>query len=111
MPFDPNRWTQKTQEAVATALDVARQRNHAEVTPEHLLASLLSQEDGVVLPALTKAGVAAATLRSRNHAALGRLAQAYGGGEPRLSRDTRDVMETADREREQFGDEYLSTEH
>ncbi len=111
MPFDPNRWTQKTQEAIATALDLARQRHHAEVHPEHLLAALLTQEDGVVLPTLTRAGVAAPALRARNEATLATFAQAYGGGEPRLSRETRDVMETADREREQFGDEYLSTEH
>src|SRR5829696_2005879 len=111
MPLDPNRWTQKTQEAVATALDLARQRHHAEVSPEHLLAALLSQEDGVVLPTLTKAGVPVAALRSRTESALSKLAQAYGGGEPRLSRETRDVMDAADVERSQFGDEYLSTEH
>ena len=111
MPLDPNRWTQKTQEAVATALDLARQRHHAEVTPEHLLAALLAQEDGVVLPTLTRAGVAVPALRSRTEAALSKLAQAYGGGEPRLSRETRDVIDAADRERAQFGDEYLSTEH
>jgi len=111
MPFDPDRWTQKTQEAVAAALDLARRRSHAEVTPEHLLAALLTQEDGVVLPTLTRAGVAAPALRSRNDAALAKLAQAYGTAEPRMSRETRDVMDAADRERAQFGDEFLSTEH
>jgi ATP-dependent Clp protease ATP-binding subunit ClpB len=111
MALDPNRWTQKTQEAVAAAIDLARTRNNPEVTPEHLLAALLAQEDGVVLPTLTKAGVAPLTLRNRTEAALSRLPQAYGGTEPRLSRETRDVMDTADGERAQFGDEYLSTEH
>ena len=111
MPLDPNRWTQKTQEAVATALDLARQRHHAEVTPEHLLAALLAQEDGVVLPTLARAGVAAPALRQKVESALTRLAQAYGGGEPRLSRETRDVLDAADNERTQFGDEYLSAEH
>jgi len=111
MPLDPNRWTQKTQEAVAAAIDMARQRSHAEVTPEHLLAAMLAQEDSVVLPTLARAGVAAPALRHKVDAALTKLAQAYGGGEPRLSRETRDVMDTADRERTQFGDEYLSTEH
>ncbi|HET7721386.1 MAG TPA: Clp protease N-terminal domain-containing protein, partial [Acidimicrobiales bacterium] len=111
MPLDPNRWTQKTQEAVATAIDLARQRSHAEVTPEHLLAVLLAQEDGVVLPTLARAGVAAPALRQKVETALAKLAQAYGGGEPRLSRETRDVMDAADNERTQFGDEYLSTEH
>jgi ATP-dependent Clp protease ATP-binding subunit ClpB len=111
MPLDPNRWTQKTQEAVATAIDMARQRRHAEVTPEHLLAALLAQDDGVVLPTLARAGVAAPALRQKLETALSRLAQAYGGGEPRLSRETRDIMDAADHERSQFGDEYLSTEH
>jgi ATP-dependent Clp protease ATP-binding subunit ClpB len=111
LALDPNRWTQKTQEAVAAALDLARTRSNPEVTPEHLLAALLAQEDGVVLPTLTKAGVAPLALRNRTEAALSRLAQAYGGTEPRLSRETRDVMDVADGERAQFGDEYLSTEH
>jgi len=76
MPLDPNRWTLKTQEAVAAAIDLARQRHNPEVTPEHLLAALLSQEDGVVQPTLARAGVPAPGLRSRTEAALGRLAQA-----------------------------------
>ncbi|HVL05010.1 MAG TPA: Clp protease N-terminal domain-containing protein, partial [Acidimicrobiales bacterium] len=111
MPLDPNRWTQKTQEALASAIDLARRRSHAEVTPEHLLAALLAQEDGVVLPTLARAGVAAPALRQEVENTLSRLAQAYGGGEPRLSRETRDVMDAAEAERTQFGDEYLSTEH
>src|SRR5215210_4409401 len=93
MPLDPNRWTLKTQEAVQAAIELAKARSNPEVTPEHLLAALLSQEDGVVLPTLTKAGVAPLALRNRTEAALAKLAQAY------------------DRERVQSGDEYLSTEH
>ena len=96
MSLDPNRWTQKTQEAIAAALDLARTRNHPEVTPEHLLAALLSQEDGVVLPTLTKAGVAPLALRNRTEAALSKLPNAYGGSEPRLSRETRDALDAAD---------------
>jgi len=111
MAFDPNRWTLKTQEAVQAAVELARARNNPEVTPEHLLAALLGQEDGVVLPTLTKAGVVPAALRNRTEAALATLAQAYGGSEPRFSRQTRDTLDAADRERTQFGDEYLSTEH
>src|SRR5437660_8992 len=111
MPLDPNRWTLKTQEAVQAAIELAKARNNPEVTPEHLLAALLSQEDSVVLPTLAKAGVAPLAVRNRNEAALSKLAQAYGGTEPRFSRETRDALDTADRERVQLGDEYLSTEH
>ena len=111
MALDPNRWTLKTQEAFQVAMDNARARSHPEVTPDHLLAALLRQEDGVVLPVLQKAGVAPLTIRNRTEDALGRLPKAYGGAEPQLSRATRDVLEAADRERAELHDEYLSTEH
>jgi ATP-dependent Clp protease ATP-binding subunit ClpB len=109
--MDPNRWTLKTQEAIQGALDLARQRSHPEVTPDHLLAALLGQEDGVVLPTLQRAGLAPLTLRNRVEEALAKLPRAYGGADPHLSRDSRDVLNAADQEREGLHDEYLSTEH
>src|SRR5438105_3757362 len=111
MALDPNRWTLKTQEAFQAALDQARARNHPEVTPDHLLAALLGQEEGVVLPVLQRAGVAPLTIRNRTEDALARVPKAYGGAEPQLSRATRDLLEAADRERAELRDEYLSTEH
>src|SRR5439155_14155697 len=110
MPLDPNRWTLKTQEAFQAALDQARSRNHPEVTPDPLLAALLGQEEGVVLPVLERAGVAPLTVRNRTEDALARLPKAYGGAEPQLSRATRDVLEAADKDRAELRDEYLSTE-
>ncbi|HEX2024493.1 MAG TPA: AAA family ATPase [Acidimicrobiales bacterium] len=111
MAFDPNRWTLKTQEAFAAALDQARQRNHPELTPPHLLAALLGQQDGVVLPTLERAGVVPTTVRNRLEDALDALPKAYGGAEPQLGRATRQLVEVADGERESLKDEYLSTEH
>src|SRR5438552_7147910 len=111
MALDPNRWTLKTQEAFQAALDQARSRNHPEVTPDHLLAALLGQDAGVVLPILERAGVPPLTVRNRTEDALARLPKAYGGAEPQLSRATRDALEAADRERADLHDEYLSTEH
>ncbi|MCU1449936.1 MAG: clpB, partial [Acidimicrobiales bacterium] len=93
------------------ALDNARARSHPEVTPDHLLAALLGQEEGVVLAVLQKAGIAPLTVRNRTEDALARLPKAYGGAEPQLSRATRDVLDAADRERAELRDEYLSTEH
>jgi ATP-dependent Clp protease ATP-binding subunit ClpB len=111
LALDPNRWTLKTQEAFQAALDTARARSHPEVTPDHLLAALLGQEEGVVLSVLQRAGVAPLTVRNRVEDALDRLPKAYGGAEPQLSRATRDVLEAADKERAELHDEYLSTEH
>jgi ATP-dependent Clp protease ATP-binding subunit ClpB len=111
VPLDPNRWTLKTQEAVASAMELARQRSHPEVTADHLLSAMLGQEEGVVLPTLQRAGLSPLTLRNRVEDALSKLPRAYGAADPQLSRDGRDVLQTADQEREGLRDEYLSTEH
>ncbi len=109
--FDPNRWTIKTQEAFQAAVEQARTAGNPEITPEHLLAALLSQPEGVVLPVLEKAGLAPMSVRNKLTDVLAKLPKAYGGAEPQLSRALRDAMEGADRARTELGDEYLSTEH
>src|SRR5436305_1665301 len=110
MAFDPNRWTIKTQEAFQAAVGLARERNNAEVTPDHLLAALVGQSEGVVLPILQRVGVAPLTVRNQVEEALSRLPRAYGG-EAQMGRALREVMEAADAARTELGDEYLSTEH
>src|SRR3989440_8556470 len=111
MAFDPNRWTLRTQEAVQAAVEAARSQSHPEVTPDHLVAALLGQEEGVVLPVLGKVGVAPLTLRNRAGEALARMPKAVGGQPPQLSRELREVMGAADVARADLHDEYLSTEH
>src|SRR5882724_5184150 len=111
MAFDPNRWTLRTQEAVQAAVEAARSQSHPEVTPDHLVAALLGQEEGVVLPVLGKVGVAPLTLRNRAGEALARMPKAVGGQPPQLSRELREVMGVADAARAELHDEYLSTEH
>ncbi len=110
MAFDPNRWTHKTQQAFQAAGSDAAARNNPEVTPDHLLAALVGQEDGVVLGVLEALGIAPLAARNRTRDALDRLPKAYGT-EPQIGRELRAVMERADDERTALGDEYLSTEH
>jgi len=109
--LDPNRWTQKTTEAFNAAVELARTGNNPEVTPDHLLLAMLGQEGTVVFPVLQKVGVAPAQLRSRVVEAVSKLPKAYGGAEPSLGRAAREALEQADRERVEFGDEYVSIEH
>ncbi len=110
MAVDPNKWTIKTQEAVASALERAGAESNPEVTPDHLLLALLSQPEGVVLPLLTKVERQPAQLRAETEKAIAGQSKAYGT-EPRLSRQSNRVLNDADSVRAELGDDYLSTEH
>ena len=110
MALDPNRWTLKTTEAFSAATEAARSASHAEVTPDHLLVALLGQTEGLVLPILHKAGVDPRAVLDRAQQTVATLPRAYGS-EVAISRELRDVLDSADRLRADLGDEYLSTEH
>ncbi len=111
MALDPNRWTAKTQEAFASAVETAKQRSNPEVVPGHLLAALLSQEGTVTLPVLERVGIAPLSVRNRAQDILAKLPRSYGGGDPQLGREATSVLNRADQERQTLGDEYLSVEH
>jgi ATP-dependent Clp protease ATP-binding subunit ClpB len=110
MTVDPNRWTQKTTEAVSNAATLARSANNPEVAPDHLLTAMLGQEDTVVLPVVNRLGQAPLTLRNQVAERLSRLPRAYGS-EAQMGRELHQALEEADRARIDLGDEYLSVEH
>ncbi len=74
----PDKFTQKMQEALQAAQDVAGQHNHQEISNEHFLIALLDQTDGVTRPLLEKLGVALQTLRERLEAELRQRPQVHG---------------------------------
>src|SRR5687768_16129169 len=96
MALDPNRWTLKTQEAFNNAVEAARQNSNPEVTPDHLLAALLSQQEGVVLPVLQKVGKQPTSLRNQVEDNIAKLPKAYGG-ESRMGKDLTNLMDEADK--------------
>ena len=113
MALDPNKLTRKTGEALNAAQALAREANHSQVTPEHLLAALVSQPESVVLPVLQRIGVAAKIVRDRVDEALARQPKVYGqtAQNAALSAESYKVLEAADAQRADLGDDYLSTEH
>jgi len=111
MTLNPERWTLKTQEALSAAVERAREASNAEVAPEHLLAAVLDQTDGIAGPILTRVGVEPSVVRARIGDELARLPPAFGGAEPTIDRNLREALEAADRQRIDMGDEYLSVEH
>jgi ATP-dependent Clp protease ATP-binding subunit ClpB len=108
-----DRFTIKSQEALQAAQRLAEGRRNPQLTPEHLLAVLLEQDAGVVVPVLEKLGVTPAPLRERLNASLDALPALGGeGGEPAgASSELIQVLRAAEKEAGELGDEYVSTEH
>ncbi|MCL4449574.1 MAG: AAA family ATPase [Actinobacteria bacterium] len=111
--LDINRWTLKTQEAFAQAIEEAKTRHNPEVTPDHLLLALLGQDQTVTLPLLDRLGVSLLSLRNKTEESLSRLVRTFGvqGEQPGLSKSLNEVFEKADQFRKEISDEYLAVEH
>ena len=113
--MDPNRLTEKAQEALRQAQSVATRYRHQQVDNEHLLLALLEQEDGIAPRMVQRAGADVAALRAGLTKALGSLPQVSGPGRasgqvyitPRLD----ETLTTAEAEAQRLKDEYISVEH
>ena len=76
MAIDPKKWTTKTNEAIGAAGDLARQYGNPEVTPDHVMVALTSQEDTIIPSLLQKLGIAAGMLRTKAEEAVHSLPRA-----------------------------------
>ncbi len=106
-----NKFTEKAQEAVAAAQQLAEQSNHAQIEPEHLLVTLVEQREGVVPELLRKMNADPAAVGRAARELLGRMPQAYGGSQAGMSPRLKLVADLAEAEAQRLKDEYVSTEH
>jgi ATP-dependent Clp protease ATP-binding subunit ClpB len=127
-----DRFTLKSQEALASAGRLAEERRNPQVTPLHLLAALLAENPsrpggggapapsadspgGVVLPVLGKLGAQVDALRATVEQGLGQLpvlgvaSSADAGAQP--GAELMSVLRSAEREAGKLSDQYISTEH
>ena len=111
MAIDPRKWTTKTNEAIGAAGDMARRYGNPEVTPDHVMFAVTSQEGTIVAAFLQKLGVAAGMLRTQAEEAVMALPRVQGGVEARMNRELSNVLENADSARKDLHDDYLSVEH
>jgi ATP-dependent Clp protease ATP-binding subunit ClpB len=112
MAFNINRFTEKSQEAVLRAQQLAEELNHSQVEPEHLFAALLQQEEGVVPQVLQRVGANPRDLLQKLQTELGNMPKVSGGGvQVGISPRLRKVLVGAHDEIQQFRDEYVSAEH
>ncbi len=105
------RFTERAQEAIVEAQRVTQERKLSQLEPEAILAALLSQSDGIVPQIVLKAQIDLPDLIAANERALSTLPSLQYSSEPTVSSATRKVLDTAQQEASQFGDEYISTEH
>ncbi len=107
-----DKFTQKMQEAVQAAQDIASQLNQQEITNEHFLLALLDQTDGVTTPLLEKMGVSAPDLTNRLRSEVERRPRVTGGNvDQRIGNDLRSVLDGAEKEMAKLKDEFVSAEH
>ena len=106
-----DKFTVKAQEALQESQAVARKRDHQEILPEHVLAALLAQQDGLVAPILQRVGAEPALVQQRLEDELRKVPQVHGGEGGHLAQRTLKVLDAAEAEAAKMKDEYVSTEH
>ncbi len=112
MAFSWEKLTVKSQGAVQAAMEMAAANGNPEVQPLHLLAALLEDREGIVLPVLEKLHVPVQQLLSGANDAIARLPKIQGARQqPSVGVALTRTLEQAGREAENFKDEYISTEH
>ena len=110
MAVDFERFTNRSQQAVVRARELADAHSHHHVEPAHLLLGLLDQTDGITYPLMAKLAIAPPDLRRALEEQLGSLPKVYGG-EVAISQDLLNVFGSAEERRSDMRDDYLSVEH
>lgn len=112
MAINPNKLTVKTQEALQAASEIAGNYGNSQVEPEHLLAALAQDGEGVFVAVLRKLGANVEGLRIQATALLEKLPKVTGvSGGTYISQNLNRLFDVARKEAESLKDDYLSTEH
>jgi len=109
--MNPQRLTEKAQEAILRAQQETERRQHATLDVDQLLYALVTQEGGVVPRVIERAGGSPTEIAEQLNAVLERAPKLQYSAQPTLSGTLRNVLQKAEDEARSFGDEYVSTEH
>ena len=106
------RFTERAQQALASAQELAAEHNNTQVEEEHLLLALLDQLEGLIPPLLGRSGVDVDRVRREDDSLISKLATAYGGvAQPGISPELRNTLVRAHDIMADMHDEYVSVEH
>ena len=106
------KFTQKSQEAIFLAQQLAQDLNHQAIEPIHILLALLRQDEGVAPAIVTKVAGSTLALVEELQTELDRRPKVHGSNmEVGLAQPTTDVLRAAERYAKGMQDDYVSTEH
>jgi ATP-dependent Clp protease ATP-binding subunit ClpB len=108
--INPDKLTVKSAEALNEALAEARRAGNPQVYDTHLLLVLLARDESIVVPVLQKLGANVTALRESLSRELARYPR-QSDAQPTMARELTAVLDQAEKEAKQLGDEYVSTEH
>jgi len=104
--------TIKTQEALSRAQSIASENGHQSIEDIHLMAALLEQKDGVIIPILAKLEINTDEFIKKVEEAVKKFPKVSGQNvQIYLSSELNDILNSATREAEQLKDDFISTEH
>ena len=106
-----DKLTTKFQQALADAQSLSLGHDNGFIEPQHLLLSLINQEEGGTSSLLSRAGIAVPRLKTALEQAISRLAKVEGtGGEISISRDLSNLLNLTDKEATKRGDQFVASE-
>lgn len=105
-----NKFTQKSLEAVQRTEKLAYEYGNQQIDQEHLLYSLLTIDDSLILKLITKMGIQENQFLNEVQLAIEKLPK-VSGGQVYFSQDANKVLVNAEDEAKAMGDEYVSVEH
>ncbi|CUU00894.1 ATP-dependent Clp protease ATP-binding subunit ClpB [Candidatus Thermokryptus mobilis] len=108
-----NKFTIKSQDAIQKAMQIAADKNHQVIEPEHLLLALIDDETGLVNSIIKKIGGNVNYIRNKLNEAINKFPQVQGAGlgNQYISQNLMKVFDDALREANNLKDEYISVEH
>lgn len=111
MALNMNKLTEKAQEALVASQSLAQELKNSSIEPEHLLAALLEQSEGVVPQIVSAVGSNPEQLEQQARRELDKMAKAYGAVQVGMSQKLSRVLDQAQTTANSLKDEYVSTEH
>ncbi|MGE0268855.1 MAG: ATP-dependent chaperone ClpB [Candidatus Omnitrophota bacterium] len=106
-----DKFTQKNQEALQKAFELANELSHAQVDTDHLSYALLKQDGGIIGDLIEKLGVNSREVMEKLDESLARKSTVQGGSQPAVSHPLNEVLKDSLNQSKAMKDEYVSQEH